>query len=1214
MVDKEQAKKEFNTKARMIIIAIIVALVSVILFSVITWFLKKNVTKEDDKDPKNAPAAARKYMNDVQIDENGKITLGMSIAEWWEELKKNGNKITTYLSSPEELAKIMNAAMALDYPDTRKNPDSQVDWDKVDINSKEIQGIVKFKRALKDGGKPISMTYVSPSKFQELVSKYNSEENNDKRKKALDEVLKHFTIEKSYSTDSSTSNTGNDGIAKVPSLNGMVFIGDSIMYCLAEKDNTLKQEGAKYFYRGGSTAKYFLGKETAGGSTNNCIESNGHFNWNANFKNITNPTGFYIVLGQNFYGKDDRIEQMDELIKKIRSQYPTPPIFINSVLNTTEKGSEEKATKMNEELKVYCASQNNVFYSDILRGFKERITELADYEDGYYDHPNSQGSSLLVKNIKENIVGSPSEISLTTSTSNSASGEMIVQEAEKYVGKLPYISGGESLIKGADCSGFVWAILNKLGLINWGRTYDVEIRSKGTEVKSLSEAQAGDVICYKGHVAFYDGKGGIIHESNSKGGCKHSNNAAYKSIITIRRFVASSTSTDSSSSSVVAPIDDFSAETRQIIMSHINDFNEHNYKQFIDSYPGGYDGYMQSLGGVFAKYGGKGKKIQVNNAGDLQEAAEFVWGLMSIWGFDYWNGKTYWSWGEDEEFEGLHKSAYYPGHFYSGGSYSQGNMNDVCADPDKAKRTNCNAGIDSLLWTTTLDNSDGYGAHFLRGERVDRKEDLQVGDLVHFFHEQAETQKSWGHVAIVGEIDQSTGDVILYDSGNRFIRTGRYKIPLSLESGGAYSNYVKWVGRRAYNLDQTSNRTGSAQSKSTFKVKVATWNETEDIMDAEDPAVSDYHTHTYSITTTTIPYQEIVGKYKMPFNYLWTMLVYSQDKDYVFDLAKLVDNSKIEITIHDNYTKTTNVVIDRYTKYKKIYTTAKANITYYYFDYQAVPPNVPVTPPERSGSLTENVSAATRYEPYYTNTHTTININNSLDIALTLADSWFVKYTKEYTYNKPTKSSSSNTVTLEPEGDAPKNVAGDFGGHKDTLIGKAKAKARDDAHRVDVSFENVNTEYTNKLINRSNTTKNTVESSSYVSSVPGGGGISLGTSISNVKTGSLNKDNYVKFDPHTQTDGNNPQQGFCFAGDDLMVYVILHKSSNTYKVYLIDTNTMQEYDSYSDGLTGHGNSIAYDSKTEDVICPVSGGNAKLLHINRNTKKFENVRNMSLPRI
>ena len=809
----------------------------------------------------------------------------------------------------------MNAAMALDYPDIRENPDSPVDWDKIDINSKEIQGIVKFKRALKDGGKPISMTYVSPSKFQELVSKYNSEEDNDKREKVLEEVLKHFTIEKSYSTDSATSNTGDNGIAKVPSLNGMVFIGDSIMYCLAEKDNTLKNEGAKYLYRGGSTAKYFLGKETADGSTNNCIENNGYFNWDANFKDITNPTGFYLVLGQNFFNATDRIDQMDELIKKIRSKYPAPPIYISSVLHYIDDNgnAERAATKMNEELKVYCAGQNNVYYSDILRGYNDNLREMTEDDN---DHPNSQGSSLLVKNIKENIIGTSAEATETNSSGN-VTGQMIVQEAEKYVGKLPYVWGGRSLTTGADCSGFVWAILNKLGVINWGYTYDVGIRSKGTEVKSLSEAQAGDVICYNGHVAFYDGKGGIIHEANSNDGCKHSNNAAYTSIITIRRFV---TSAGSSNGSAVAPVDDFSAETRQIIMSHINDFNEHNFKQFMDKYPGGYDGYMQSLGGVFAKYGGKGKKIQVNNAGDLQEAAEFVWGLMSIWGFDYWNDSTYWSWGEDEEFEGLHNGAYYPSHSYTGGGWQsgQGNMNDVCADANRVKRTNCNAGIDSFIWTTTLENNS-YGSNFKIGERIDKKEDLQVGDFVHFFHEQAETQDSWGHVAIVGEKDPNTGDVILYDSGNRFIRTGRYKIPLSLDDGGAYSNYVKWVGRRQYNLDQTSNRTGSAQSKSTFKVKVATWNETEDIMDAEDPAVSDYHTHTYSITTTTIPYQEIVSKYKMPFNYLWTMLVYSQDKDYVFDLAKLVDNSKIEITIHDNYTKTTNIVAESYTKYKKIY-------------------------------------------------------------------------------------------------------------------------------------------------------------------------------------------------------------------------------------------------------------------------------------------------------
>ena len=715
MIDKEQAIKENKKTFKMIMIFIIVFSVATIIFSVVTWYLKLLNTKENDKDPKNAPAAARNYLNNTYIDENGKITLGKSIAEWWKELVDTGNKITDYLDSPEELAKIMNAVMALEYPDTRENPDEPIDWNKIDINSKEIQGIVKFKRALQDG-KTISMTYVSPTKFQELISDYNKAgDDDDARQKALEKVLKHFTIEKSYENSSNggspivqellkyscswvgklkyksklngmTDNEerflplkegrgsdcshfvhwcfehvglmdkegfvkskdwgsggdaggcpgtvkigtdlsqaspgdvlwwhGNSGVdydnhvaiylgngkmvecaaqadnviisnvsqdsgidqilhfsqlptdptgyfdpdtmtlhssnssssgdnAKVGSLNGMVFIGDSIMYCLAEKDDTLKQEGAKCIYRGGSTARYFLGEETASGLTNNCIENNGYFNWDANFKDITNPTGFYLVLGQNFSGKDDRIEQIDELIKKIRSKYPTPPIYISSVLhNLVDSGSEENATKMNGELKAYCASQNNVYYSDILRGYNDNLEAMTESDN---DHPNPQGSKLLVKNIKENIVGTSSSTSMTTaststSPSNSVTGEMIVQEAEKYVGKLPYVDRGESLETGADCSGFVWAILKKYGLIDFGRTSDAGFRDKGTEVKSLEQAQAGDVICYYGHIGFYDGKGGVIHESNEKEGCKHSTKAAYRDIATIRRFTNVSSS------------------------------------------------------------------------------------------------------------------------------------------------------------------------------------------------------------------------------------------------------------------------------------------------------------------------------------------------------------------------------------------------------------------------------------------------------------------------------------------------------------------------------------------------------------------------------------------------------------------------------------------------------------------------------------------------
>lgn len=1011
----------------------------------------------------------------------------------------------------------MNAAMALDYPDTRENPDSPVDWDKIDINSKEIQGIVKFKRALKDGGTPISMTYVSPSKFQELVSKYNLEEDNDKRKKALEEVLKHFTIERSsdssgaggspivaealkyacsfvgkvtyelgaggkledgksdcshfvhrvfghvglmedtleyfdkyghsrtwgyggdaggcpgtvkigtdlskaspgdviwwhfgegsnnhvaiylgngkivecaggkgnvvisniengegydeilhfsqlptdptgyFDPDTMTlhSSLGGGEISKVPSLNGMVFIGDSIMYCLAEKDNTLKNEGAKYLYRGGSTAKYFLGKETADGSTNNCIENNGYFNWNANFKNITNPTGFYLVLGQNFFYADDRINQMDELIKKIRSQYSSPPIYISSVLHYIDgDGSAERAaTKMNEELKVYCAGQNNVYYSDILRGYNDNLRAMTEDDN---DHPNSQGSSLLVKNIKENIVGESSN-----SATNSVTGEMIVQEAEKYVGKIPYVWGGESLETGADCSGFAWAILKKLGLIDWERTDDKGFRNKGTEVADISQAQPGDILCFNEHISIYKGNGYMVEALNETKGIVNDRKVTdeKRSVLTIRRFT----------------------------------------------------------------------------------------------------------------------------------------------------------------------NSSGTSAN---------------------------------------------------------------------------------------------------QQTSKFKVKVATWNETEDIMDAEDPAVSDYHTHTYNITSTTIPYQEIVSKYKMPFNYLWTMLVYSQDKDYVFDLAKLVDNSKIEITIHDNYTETTNIVTDKYTKYKRLYTTAGADVDYKYFYLQTITEKNSLIPKDikidKSDTASVSVDAETIYEPSYTNVHTTINRNNTLDIALTLADSWFVKYTKKYTYNELNKiTSPSNTEKLGDIVNDSEKVKNDYGGNKEKLIGKAKDKALEegrDKHGSafepsEPSFYNVSTEYTSKVINRSTTTQNIVESSSYVSSVPGGGGISLGTSISNVKTGSLNKNNYVELpSPKSDGDASNPLQGFCIVEDSMMAYVINHKTSpETCTLCLVDINTTQEYDKMN-GLYGHGNTIAYDPVNSEIIFPEDGV-IQLIKVNKTTKKFEGKRSISPP--
>ena len=196
----KEAKKNLISLLRVVIIVII----SVCILSASLWFLKRLRTKEDRDNPKNAPGVVRNFMNDTNIDVNGKISSSKSIRQLWEEMKNNGNDILQYLDSAEELAKLIHAAQALDFPDTRENPDEPIDWNKIDIDSTEIQGIVKFKRALEDGNE-ITMTYVTPSKLQELMNKY-TETGKEKDKQ---EALKHFTIEQT-----ATSASGDTSIVE----------------------------------------------------------------------------------------------------------------------------------------------------------------------------------------------------------------------------------------------------------------------------------------------------------------------------------------------------------------------------------------------------------------------------------------------------------------------------------------------------------------------------------------------------------------------------------------------------------------------------------------------------------------------------------------------------------------------------------------------------------------------------------------------------------------------------------------------------------------------------------------------------------------------------------------------------------------------------------------------------------------------------------------
>lgn len=103
-------------------------------------------------------------------------------------------------------------------------------------------------------------------------------------------------------------------------------------------------------------------------------------------------------------------------------------------------------------------------------------------------------------------------------SSTSASGQAVADYAVQFVGN-PYVYGGTSLTKGADCSGFVQSVYKHFGY-SLSRTAASQA-GDGKKV-SVDSLQPGDLLFYHGygHVAIYIGGGQVVHASNKATGIK----------------------------------------------------------------------------------------------------------------------------------------------------------------------------------------------------------------------------------------------------------------------------------------------------------------------------------------------------------------------------------------------------------------------------------------------------------------------------------------------------------------------------------------------------------------------------------------------------------------------------------------------------------------------------------------------------------------------
>ena len=206
----EDFKNELKDKwkrngKRLLKVVIIAACIIAVLFAASIYQITLNDGTFKEGDWANTQYAASQFTRGTSIDSDGNITTNMTAQELWDKMMEEDSRVDLYLDGPKELLKLMNAEIVTQYLDTRGEDeiDKPIIWDDtLDINSNEVQGIIKLKRAQADGTIK-TMTYVDPETFQTYVDNYNVSGSEADRNIALS----HFTLER-------TTIANNSGTAR----------------------------------------------------------------------------------------------------------------------------------------------------------------------------------------------------------------------------------------------------------------------------------------------------------------------------------------------------------------------------------------------------------------------------------------------------------------------------------------------------------------------------------------------------------------------------------------------------------------------------------------------------------------------------------------------------------------------------------------------------------------------------------------------------------------------------------------------------------------------------------------------------------------------------------------------------------------------------------------------------------------------------------------
>ena len=233
-----------------------------------------------------------------------------------------------------------------------------------------------------------------------------------------------------------------------------------------------------------------------------------------------------ILSSKDFGDMLNRAEYVDQLYaydQTVLNDYDNLMRDINTMRNTLE------AEKAEYVIQQQAVEEQKVELNRIMAELEDKISDYdqlvaqAQAKAKTYKQQIASGQKqidIIKKQQEEEAKRQQQQNSGSGNTSNGGSkdtvsgtgtGADLAAYALQFVGN-PYVWGGVSLTNGADCSGFIMAVYAQYGYSLPHSSFSM--RSSGRGV-SLSEAQAGDIICYSGHVALYIGNGRIVHAKNS---------------------------------------------------------------------------------------------------------------------------------------------------------------------------------------------------------------------------------------------------------------------------------------------------------------------------------------------------------------------------------------------------------------------------------------------------------------------------------------------------------------------------------------------------------------------------------------------------------------------------------------------------------------------------------------------------------------------------